>query len=185
MVATGGVEIVTPAQPPVAKLTEAARGGALGLAAGLVGLGIAFARDSLDDALSSKEAAEVPGRRPGARNGPDGASWKKRKRALVVSTADPTSPAAEAYRSLRTALQFIRHERGPAEPPGDQPGRRQREDIDDSQPGRGVRPGGRAGGAGLLRPAPAAARAVLRVDEQVGLTTVLRGEQSLERRCSR
>jgi len=38
-------------------------------------------------------------------------SWKKRDRPLVVSLARPMSPAAEAYRSLRTSLQFARQER--------------------------------------------------------------------------
>ena len=35
-------------------------------------------------------------------------SWRKRNRAVVASSAEPTSPAAEAYRSLRTSLQFAR-----------------------------------------------------------------------------
>ena len=38
-------------------------------------------------------------------------SWKKRDKPLVVSLARPMSPAAEAYRSLRTSLQFARQER--------------------------------------------------------------------------
>jgi capsular exopolysaccharide synthesis family protein len=38
-------------------------------------------------------------------------SWRKRERPLVVSVAQPTSPAAEAYRSLRTSIQFSRQER--------------------------------------------------------------------------
>ena len=42
---------------------------------------------------------------------PTVASWKKRKNALLVSTSNPMSPPAEAYRSLRTALQFTRQER--------------------------------------------------------------------------
>ena len=35
-------------------------------------------------------------------------SWKKRKRSAVAVSSDPTSPAAEAYRSLRTSVQFAR-----------------------------------------------------------------------------
>ena len=35
-------------------------------------------------------------------------SWKKRERPVVAASAEPTSPAAEAYRSLRTSLQFAR-----------------------------------------------------------------------------
>jgi capsular exopolysaccharide synthesis family protein len=37
-------------------------------------------------------------------------SWKKRDRPLVVSTSHPLSVSAEAYRSLRTSLQFIRQD---------------------------------------------------------------------------
>ncbi|HEV2810937.1 MAG TPA: hypothetical protein VGV93_11150 [Acidimicrobiales bacterium] len=35
------------------------------------------------------------------------AGWKDRTTPQVVSITDPTSPAAEAYRSLRTSVQFI------------------------------------------------------------------------------
>jgi capsular exopolysaccharide synthesis family protein len=37
-------------------------------------------------------------------------SWRKRDRPLVVSLARPSSPATEAFRSLRTSLQFARAE---------------------------------------------------------------------------
>jgi polysaccharide biosynthesis transport protein len=36
-------------------------------------------------------------------------SWR-RQQPLVVVVAEPTSPAAESYRSLRTSLQFVRQE---------------------------------------------------------------------------
>jgi polysaccharide biosynthesis transport protein len=108
--ATGGVEFVTPAQAPLApsspKPTEDAL---LGLAAGLIlGVGATFLRDSLDDALSSKEAAERSGGAPVIAMVPMVNSWRKRSRPVVASSAEPTSPAAEAYRSLRTSLQFTR-----------------------------------------------------------------------------
>jgi polysaccharide biosynthesis transport protein len=38
-------------------------------------------------------------------------SWKKRENPLVVSVTEPTSSEAEAYRSLRTSLQFARQTR--------------------------------------------------------------------------
>jgi len=111
--ATGGIELVTPAQPPTSPSSpKPARDGALGLAAGLfVGLGLAFARDNLDEALSSKEGAESLGGAPVLAMVPTVTAWKKRKNALLVSTSNPMSPPAEAYRSLRTALQFTRQER--------------------------------------------------------------------------
>jgi succinoglycan biosynthesis transport protein ExoP len=112
-VATSGVEFVTPAQPPASPSSpKPAQVALLGLAAGLLlGLGAAFLRDSLDDALSSKESAERLGGAPVLALVPMVNSWKKRDSAVVASSAEPSSPAAEAYRSLRTSLQFARQAR--------------------------------------------------------------------------
>jgi capsular exopolysaccharide synthesis family protein len=73
----------------------------------LAGVALAFVVDLFDDSIASHEDAEraayglttlgmtpsVPG-------------WKAKDEAVVVSLTEPASPAAEAYRSLRTALQF-------------------------------------------------------------------------------
>ncbi len=108
--ATSGVEFVTPARAPASPSSpKPTQDALLGLAAGLMlGLGAAFLRDSLDDTLSSKEAAERSGGGPVIAMVPMVNSWRKRNRAVVASSAEPTSPAAEAYRSLRTSLQFTR-----------------------------------------------------------------------------
>ncbi len=108
---TGDVVLVTPAQTPTSPSSpKPAQDALLGLAAGLaVGLGAAFLRDSLDDKLSSKEAAEHAGGAPVLAMTPVVPSWRRRQ-PLVVVVADPTSPAAESYRSLRTSLQFARQE---------------------------------------------------------------------------
>ena len=102
-----------PARPPTAPSSpKPVRDGELGLAAGLVlGLGGAFLRDNLDDALISQEAAEQTAGVPVLAVVPHVPSWKRRDRPLVISISNPTSPAAEAYRSLRTSLQFARQER--------------------------------------------------------------------------
>jgi polysaccharide biosynthesis transport protein len=112
-IATGGVEFVTPAQVPVTPSSpQVKREAALGVAAGLLlGLAAAFLRDSLDDALPSKEAAERLTGAPVLGMVPMVASWKKRDQGVIASNSDPTSPAAEAYRSLRTSLQFARQGR--------------------------------------------------------------------------
>lgn len=108
--ATSAVEFVTPAQPPTAPSSpRPARDALLGLAIGLLlGLGAAFLRDNLDDALTSKESAERIGGAPVLAMVPMVNSWKKRGRPLIASSSEPTSAAAEAYRSLRTSLQFAR-----------------------------------------------------------------------------
>ena len=108
--ATSGVEFVTPAHAPASPSSpKPAQDALLGLAAGLMlGLGAAFLRDSLDDTLTSKEAAERTTGAPAIAMVPMVSSWRKRNRAEIASSAAPTSPAAEAYRSLRTSLQFTR-----------------------------------------------------------------------------
>ena len=108
--ATSGVEFVTPAHAPASPSSpKPAQDALLGLAAGLMlGLGAAFLRDSLDDTLTSKEAAERTSGAPAIAMVPMVSSWRKRNRAEIASSAAPTSPAAEAYRSLRTSLQFTR-----------------------------------------------------------------------------
>ena len=109
-VATSGVEVVTPAQAPASPSSpKPVQDALLGLAAGLLlGLGAAFLRDTLDDALTSKDAAERLGNAPVLAMVPMVSSWRKRKRSAVAASSDPTSPAAEAYRSLRTSVQFTR-----------------------------------------------------------------------------
>jgi polysaccharide biosynthesis transport protein len=108
--ATSGVEFVTPAQAPTSPSSPKPGPDALlGLAVGLtLGLGAAFLRDNLDDALSSKESAEQLSGAPVLAMVPLVSSWKKRDQAVVATRAEPMSPAAEAYRSLRTSIQFAR-----------------------------------------------------------------------------
>jgi capsular exopolysaccharide synthesis family protein len=110
--ATGALSVVTPAGAPAAPSSpKPAQDALLGLIAGLIlGLAAAFLRDSLDDAVSSKEAAEHLTGAPVLAAVPMVSSWRKRDRPLVVTLARPASPAAEAYRSLRTSLQFARQE---------------------------------------------------------------------------
>lgn len=107
---TSDVALVTPAQTPASPSSpKPAQDALLGLVGGLaVGLGAAFLRESLDDRLTSKEAAEHAGGIPVLAMTPVVTSWRHRKRPLVVTVADPVSPAAESYRSLRTSLQFAR-----------------------------------------------------------------------------
>jgi polysaccharide biosynthesis transport protein len=108
--ATSGVESVTSARPPTSPSSpKPIQDALLGLAVGLLlGLGAGFLRESLDDRLSSKDAAERFGAAPVIAMVPMVNSWRKGNRSEVASRSEPTSPAAEAYRSLRTSLQFTR-----------------------------------------------------------------------------
>ncbi len=109
---TGEVALVTPALTPASPDTpKPAEMALLGLVAGIVlGVGAAFLRDSLDDRLASKEAAERAGGAPVVAMTPLVPSGR-RPEATVAVVSEPSSPAAEAYRSLRTSLQFARQER--------------------------------------------------------------------------
>lgn len=113
VVSTETVELVTPATVPTSPSSPGPiQDGGLGLTAGLLlGLTVALLRNNLNDALTSKEAVEKLGGAPVLATVPLVASWKKRNQAAIVLDSWPTSPAAEAYRSLRTSIQFIRHER--------------------------------------------------------------------------
>jgi capsular exopolysaccharide synthesis family protein len=108
---TGEVELVTPATPPTSPSSpKPAEDALLGLAAGLaLGLGAAFLRESLDDRLTSKETAERAGGAPVLAMAPLVPAGR-RPEPTVATVAEPSSPAAEAYRSLRTSLQFARQE---------------------------------------------------------------------------
>ena len=178
---TGDVVLVTPAQIPVSPSSPRPVQDALvGLAAGLaLGLGAAFLRDSLDDKLTSKEAAEHAGGTPVLALTPVVASWRRQK-PLVVSVTEPTSPAAESYRSLRTSLQFARQEQ-------------QLRSVMVTSPGIGDGKTSTLANLGVVF-AQTGERVVLvssdlrrprigeffGLDEQAGLTSILSGQRTLE-----
>jgi succinoglycan biosynthesis transport protein ExoP len=178
---TGGVALVTPAQTPASPSSpKPAQDGLLGLAAGLVlGLGTAFLRDSLDDALSSKEAVEHATGAPALAMVPVVTS-RRRQAPVVVSATQPTSQAAESYRSLRTSLQFARQQR-------------QLRSVLLTSPGVGEGKTSTAANLGVVF-AQMGERVVLvscdlrrpmlgkffGLDERKGLTSVLRGQQTLD-----
>jgi len=110
---TGGVTVAAPASVPKApsspKKTEIVL---LGLVVGLlVGLGAAFTAESLDDAIRSKNDLErVAHDVPVMALVPVVGSWRDRTKPFLATTVEPTSPVAEAYRSLRTSLQFAAYD---------------------------------------------------------------------------
>lgn len=106
---SGGVELVSPASvPTVPSSPKKTQNITLGLLAGLLlGITTALVVNQFDDAIGSKEEVEraaedipVMGVIPLVRG------WRNRKKPYVVTSELPTSQAAEAYRSLRTSLQF-------------------------------------------------------------------------------
>jgi len=107
---TGGAQLVTPAVAPISPIRPTPeRNGIVALAVGLMlGVGLAFLLEYLDDSLKNKDDVEraAPGV-PVVALIPALTGWKNHKDAVVVSSTDPKSPAAEAYRTLRTSVQFL------------------------------------------------------------------------------
>jgi capsular exopolysaccharide synthesis family protein len=110
--ASTGLELVTPATaPPSPSSPKPLQNTLLGLIAGLVlGIGAAFLRDNLDDTLATAEAVERVGGAPVLATVPMVGSWRKNANPVVISVTEPSSQPAEAYRSLRTSLQFVRND---------------------------------------------------------------------------
>ncbi|MGH9126798.1 MAG: polysaccharide biosynthesis tyrosine autokinase, partial [Acidimicrobiales bacterium] len=106
---SGDAQLVKPATTPTSPASpRPLRDAILAIAAGLIlGVGAALVLDQLDDSIKSPDDLErtIP-RIPNLAVIPYVGAWKAKDQTLVVSVTDPKAPAAEAYRSLRTALQF-------------------------------------------------------------------------------
>ncbi len=107
---TGGAQLVTPASPATSPVKPTpVRTAAVALVVGLMfGVATAFLFEYLDDSIKTKEDLERAAHDLATLGLiPVVAGWKNSKRPVVVSVSDPKSPAAEAYRSLRTSIQFL------------------------------------------------------------------------------
>jgi capsular exopolysaccharide synthesis family protein len=111
--ASTGLQLVTPATVPTSPTSpKPVEETLLGLVAGLVvGIGAAFLRDSLDDTLANGAAVELVSGTPVLATVPMVPMLRKTGKRPLVSVTAPTSQPAEAYRSLRTSLQFAGHDR--------------------------------------------------------------------------
>jgi len=106
----GGIEVVSPANAPTSPSSpKPLRDGAIALAAGLVlGLGAEFVAEYFDDKVYTKDEAErLSGGVPVLAIVPLIKDWKKPRRPFLITKVDPYSTATEAYRTLRTSLQFV------------------------------------------------------------------------------
>jgi polysaccharide biosynthesis transport protein len=109
-VATGGGQIVTPA---IAATTPSSprpfRNAVLSVVVGLLfGVAVCFVLDYLDDSVRTRlDVDRIAGGLPDLALIPRITGWKSTDRARTVSLVDPTSAAAEAYRTLRTSIQFV------------------------------------------------------------------------------
>jgi polysaccharide biosynthesis transport protein len=111
---TGGAQLVNSASPPGKPISPTpVRNGVLGAALGLaLGLGMAFLLENLDETIKNREqATRATSGLPVVGSIPVVTSWRKRTETYVVCRDEPTSPAAESYRGLRTAIHFLNVDR--------------------------------------------------------------------------
>jgi polysaccharide biosynthesis transport protein len=111
--ASTGLELVTPAAVPTSPSSpKEAQDALLGVIAGfMLGVGVAFLRDSLDDTMASGKTVERLSGAPLLASVPMVPSRRKKGIPVVAAVSEPSSQLAEAYRSLRTSLQFARQDR--------------------------------------------------------------------------
>lgn len=105
--ASGGGDIIQPAEVPESPYTpQPLRNAALAVVLGLMlGVGLAFLRDFMDDAIRSDDEAVRATGRPVLGHVPRWGDTEGRGRAIALMK--PASPAAEAFRTLRTSLRFL------------------------------------------------------------------------------
>ena len=106
-------QVVQDARLPLSPVSpQPRRSAALGLVLGLIlGCGLALLRDRLDNRLKGRADLEMHAGASVLAVVPHIRAWKKRDKAYVVTLEDPQSTAAEAYRTLRTAILFAATQR--------------------------------------------------------------------------
>jgi succinoglycan biosynthesis transport protein ExoP len=107
-------EVLVPAEPPTKPSSPSwVLNVGLALMLGLfVGLVAAFVRERTDDRLRGRGDLEETFGVPVMTMIPEVPSWRNRAQPYVVTLDAPRSPAAEAYRTLRTSILVTAAERG-------------------------------------------------------------------------
>jgi tyrosine-protein kinase len=102
-------QVVQPATTPRSPASpNKVRSGAFALLAGLVlGVGLAFVRERLDDRVKTRQEVERRLGAPVLAAVPRVAGWRKTEDAQLIMRTAPRSPVSEAYRTLGTNIQYI------------------------------------------------------------------------------
>jgi capsular exopolysaccharide synthesis family protein len=106
--------LVLPAQLPVTPVSpDPILNAAVGLAIGLLlGIGLAFLRERLDDSLRGRNDLEQHVGAPVLAVIPRVPGWRNKHDARLVVRDQPKGAVAEAYRTLRTSISFMAAQRG-------------------------------------------------------------------------
>lgn len=109
----GGKQVEQAVLPASPSSPNVARNLTLALALGLViGFGATLARERLDDRLRGSRDLDSAIGAPILATIPKVAEWKQKDATILMSTSAPRGTVAEAYRTLRTNLQFIGKDQG-------------------------------------------------------------------------
>ena len=111
--ATGATQIATASCVPNSPISPKPLNNALAaFGIGLVlGIALAFLREYLDDTIKTKDDVERASGLTVVGMIPQLGDWKDRGVAAAGGARSPTGPTAEAYRTLRTSIQFLGLER--------------------------------------------------------------------------
>lgn len=105
----GGAQVISVARTPDGPFEPTTRqNAAIGVIVGLMlGVGAAFLLEYLDRSLRSEDDLQMASGLPTLAIVPELKGWKKGDHPHVISKEDPQSSSAEAYRGLRTSVQFL------------------------------------------------------------------------------
>jgi non-specific protein-tyrosine kinase len=105
----GGGQLVSSATVPTSPASpDHLKTGLLALVVGLaLGVGLAFLRERLDDSIRTHHELERRLGAPVLGTIPRVPSWRKRDDIHLITLEEPKNPVSEAYRTVRTNLQFL------------------------------------------------------------------------------
>jgi receptor protein-tyrosine kinase len=111
-VAVGAAQIAQAQVPTEPVSPKPLKNAIAALGIGLVlGIALAFLRDYVDDTIKTKDDVERASGLTVVGMIPLLSDWKDRSAPRLVARDSPTGPTAEAYRTLRTSIQFLGLER--------------------------------------------------------------------------